>query len=90
MSTATVTSKGQITVPKDVREDLGLTPGAKVLFVKVAEGHYRLLARTGDLAALEGILHRPGQRPLTLAEMEEGIASGALSSGTQTEVGTES
>lgn len=80
MSTATMTSKGQITVPKDVRDALGLKPGSKVVFVDIGGGQYRLLARTGELSSLSGFLHRPGQTPLTLEQMDEAIAEGAASS----------
>jgi AbrB family looped-hinge helix DNA binding protein len=78
MSTATMTSKGQITVPKDVRDDLRLVPGSKVMFVRLAPGHYRVIARTGKIEDLAGMLHRPGQRALTIEEINEGIGEGAV------------
>ncbi|WP_256837658.1 AbrB/MazE/SpoVT family DNA-binding domain-containing protein [Ornithinimicrobium faecis] len=81
MSSATMTSKGQITVPKVVRDDLGLVPGAKVLFVKLGDGHYRLVARTGEVSDLAGMLHREGQQPLSLTDMDEGMAAAAAESG---------
>lgn len=81
MSQATMTSKGQITVPKDVRDDLGLQAGSKVMFVKLGPGHYRIVARTGRIEDLFGILHRPGQPALTIEEINEGIAAGAAESG---------
>ncbi len=80
MANARMTTKGQITVPKEVREDLGLTAGSTVMFVKVAEGQYRLLARTGSMADLDGLLRRPGQQKVELDEMEEAIAGGAAAS----------
>lgn len=43
MPTATLTSKGQITVPKSVRDDLGLVPGSQVSFRHVADGRYELV-----------------------------------------------
>lgn len=81
MSTATMTSKGQITVPKDVREDLKLEPGSKVMFVKLGPGQYRIVARTGRIDDLFGLLYRPGQRTLSIEEINEGIAEGAAESG---------
>jgi antitoxin PrlF len=81
MSTATMTSKGQITVPKDVREDLKLQPGSKVMFVKIAPNHYRLVARTGKVEDLFGVLYRPCQRTLSIEEINEGIAGAAAESG---------
>jgi AbrB family looped-hinge helix DNA binding protein len=81
MSTATMTSKGQITIPKEVRDDLRLVPGSKVMFVKLSPGHYRMVARTGRIDDLAGMLYRPGQRTLTIEEINEGIAEGAAESG---------
>lgn len=83
MSTATMTSKGQITVPKDVRDDLKLEAGSKVMFVKIGPGHYRMVARTGKIEDLFGLLHRPGQRALSVEEINNGIAEGAADSGMQ-------
>lgn len=77
MSVATMTSKGQITIPKDVRESMGLKPGSKLMWVKISDRQYRVIARTGKIDDLFGILHRPGQRPLTIEEINEGIADGA-------------
>ncbi|NLG23589.1 MAG: AbrB/MazE/SpoVT family DNA-binding domain-containing protein [Actinomycetales bacterium] len=76
-----MTSKGQITVPKDVRDDLELVEGSRVLFVKVGEGHYRLVGRTGALSDLAGVLRRPGQEALTVEEMQDGIAEAAAAAG---------
>ncbi len=81
MATATMTSKGQITVPREVREDLGLVAGSKVMFVKLGPRDYRIVARTGRIEDLAGILHRPGQRPLTIEEINEGIAEAGAESG---------
>lgn len=81
MSEATVTSKGQITVPRDVREDLNLTTGSKLLFVKLGPRDYRIVARTGKIDDLFGSLRRPGVSALTLEEINEGIAAGAADSG---------
>lgn len=80
MAVATVTSKGQITVPKEVREELGLTAGSQVVFVRLGEGHYRMLARTESLTDLAGVLHRAEQPVRTIEEMNEAIAAGAASS----------
>lgn len=74
MSTATLTSKGQMTLPKDVRDDLRLKPGDKVEFVKV-DGRYELRPRNIRAADLAGFLGRPPNgRRVTIEEMDEGIA----------------
>ena len=55
---AKVTSKGQITLPKWVRESLGLNPGASVEFI-LREGHIHLLKTSGSVSeALAGSLRR--------------------------------
>ena len=51
---ATMTSKGQITVPKVVRDALGLAEGDQVVFR--VEGHGAVLARTPDFLALAGTM----------------------------------
>jgi len=83
MPTATMTSKGQITVPKEVRDDLHLEAGSKVLFVKLPNGQYRIVARTGRVQDLAGILHYPGMPVLTIEEMNEAIGDAAAESGTR-------
>ncbi len=44
MTTARVTSKGQVTIPKDVRESMGLEPGDQIEFVKERKG-FRVVKR---------------------------------------------
>ena len=82
MATATMTSKGQITVPKEVRDELGLVTGSKVMFVKLTSGHYRLIARTGSVDDFIGMAYDPTARPLTIADMDDAIAEGGAASGT--------
>lgn len=74
MSTATVTSKGQITLPKDVREGLGLREGDKIDFEKV-DGRYVIRPRNRSALELAGVLHRPGMPALTVEEMDEAIGA---------------
>lgn len=54
---AAITSKGQVTIPKGVREALGLDDGDRVLF-RVVEGAV-ILARTPDLLEVEGVVPIP-------------------------------
>lgn len=54
---ARVTSKGQVTIPKKVREELGLRDGDRVLF-RVVDGR-AVLARTADLLAAAGVVPIP-------------------------------
>jgi antitoxin PrlF len=73
MSTATVTSKGQITIPKDVRARLGLEAGDRVVFVVRSDQEVSLKPAKTDITVLHGMLHRKNRRPRTLEEMDEGI-----------------
>jgi AbrB family looped-hinge helix DNA binding protein len=73
VSAATVTSKGQITLPKDVRDDLGLKPGDKVEFEK-RNGRYVLRPRNVSAADLVGFLGvPPAGRGMTIEEMDEAL-----------------
>ncbi len=79
MSQATVTSKGQLTVPVEVRRDLGLRAGSRVDFVKTAPGVYELIPVTRSVKELKGVFKWSGP-PVTLEEMDEAIAEGAAES----------
>jgi antitoxin PrlF len=75
----TITSKGQTTVPKEVRKKLKLKPGDEVSWT--VEGDYALVrARTGSILDLAGMLHRPGQKAATIEQMNEAIADAATES----------
>jgi antitoxin PrlF len=76
MHESTVTTKGQTTLPKDVRKALGLQPGDKLRYI-LLDGEIRLL-KIRPVLDLEGALKRPGQKTVTLEEMEEAIATGAI------------
>ena len=73
MPTATVTSKGQITLPKPVRDHLRVETGDTVDFVIGQDGEVRVRAGDIDVADLKGLLHRPGRRPVPLAQMDAAI-----------------
>lgn len=73
---ATITSKGQITIPKEVRDALHLRAGDRLDFVVQADGTVRVLPITGSVKRLKGLLPKP-PRPLTLDEMDAAIAKGA-------------
>ena len=66
----TLTSKGQMTLPKAVRDDLNLKPGDQIDVVKEG-GRYVLRPRNRSAMELYGILHRPGEKALTIKEMDE-------------------
>lgn len=70
MSVATITSKGQLTLPRDVRDDLNLKEGDRVSFEKVGES-YVLKPQNKSIMELAGILHRPGEKAMTIEQMDE-------------------
>jgi antitoxin PrlF len=73
MATATVTSKGQITIPVDVRTELGLKAGDRVDFVRNARGNFELAPKNGSIERLKGMLK--GRRPtISIEEINEAIA----------------
>jgi AbrB family looped-hinge helix DNA binding protein len=71
MSTATLTSKGQITLPKEVREHFKLSEGDRIDFIVEDDGKVRVVPITGSFRDLLGICHRPGVKALTVEEMQE-------------------
>lgn len=73
MEEATLTSKSQITVPKAVREALGVVPGDKVRFVPGWQG-FRLVVIKGDITAMRGVLKGRRGKPLSIGEMNQAIS----------------
>ena len=77
MTAATVTSKGQVTIPKEIREYLKLEAGTKVDFVIDENGIVKMIPLNVPVQNLSGILHREGMKAVSLSEMEEAIVTGA-------------
>jgi antitoxin PrlF len=72
MASATVTSKGQITIPKAVREGLGVESGDRVEFVELESGVYTVVAATRDIRELKGIVPKPA-KPVSIDDMNRAI-----------------
>jgi len=81
MPTSTLTSKGQITLPKEIRDRLGLRIGDRIRFRETADGTVVLEPETGSLMALFGALTPPDGRHLGVEEMNEAIRRGATRPG---------
>lgn len=75
MTTATMTSKGQTTIPKDVRDRLNLKPGDRLDFVFAEDGTLRVVPLNVSLDDLKSILPPP-QRKLSDEELNQAIAAG--------------
>ncbi len=73
MPTATLTSKGQITLPREVREYLHLAEGDRVEFLINPAIGVQLRTVTGSVRDLFGMLHRPGMRAVSIEEMDDAI-----------------
>ena len=76
MSTATLTTKGQITIPVDVRRALNVEAGDRVEFVQVEPGRFEVVAATRSVRELKGRFGKPG-RTVSLDEMDTAIAAQA-------------
>lgn len=72
MPAATLTSKGQLTLPAEVRAALHLSAGDRVAFVQVAPGRYEVTAATDSVRALKGVLPKPKRR-VTLDAMDAAV-----------------
>jgi antitoxin PrlF len=73
MAQAKLTSKGQITIPKQVRERLNLRTGDRVEFTMEGDDRVLLRPARGSVLDLEGSLHRPGSAAVPLDEMDRVI-----------------
>ncbi|MCP9291064.1 AbrB/MazE/SpoVT family DNA-binding domain-containing protein [Gracilimonas sediminicola] len=71
MPTATITSKGQVTIPKKIRDELGLKPGDKVNFEVDKQGNLNVSKKKYSIDDTYGMLHRENQKSYTVEEMDE-------------------
>ena len=65
----TMTSKGQVTVPREIRDRLGLKSGDKMAFTMLSDGTVVMRPKTRRLADLAGSLTRPGQPKVAIEDM---------------------
>ena len=72
---ATITSKGQVTLPKPIRDKLHLRPGDKIDFVLEGDG-LRVTPLTAPVTQLKGMVPKPAV-PVSLREMDAAIARAA-------------
>lgn len=79
MLTSTITSKGQITIPKEIRDLLNLHPGDRIDFI-VENGRIYVQPTDVDVRSLSGLLYKPERKPVSLEEMDAAIAQGARES----------
>jgi antitoxin PrlF len=75
MNQSTVTSKGQITIPKAIRDRLRLRQGDVLEFCEDEHGRIYFDAIRSNVRDLAGILYSPSRVPVTVTQMDEAIAS---------------
>ncbi len=73
MALATLTNKGQVTIPKEVRDSLGLQTGDKLEFVITESGKALFTPVTKKVDDVFGRLHKPGRKPVSIEEMDDVI-----------------
>lgn len=77
MSTATLTSKGQITLPQAVRKALGVEAGDKIDFIAEADGGFRVVALRQDARRLRGRFAGRATAPVSVKDMDEAVRAEA-------------
>jgi AbrB family looped-hinge helix DNA binding protein len=77
MKSATITTKGQITIPKEIRDYLKLEIGSKIGFVIDENGTVKVIPLNLPVTALSGMLRRPLLAAATIEDMESAISQGA-------------
>jgi antitoxin PrlF len=80
LATATVTSKGQITIPAQVRTALGVDAGDRIEFVEVEKGQFAIVAATRSVQELKGLFQGKRSKPVSIAEMNATVARRASGS----------
>ncbi len=77
---ATITSKGQVTLPKALRDKYDLKEGQKLVFIENADGTLSIIVRRNNLEAIIGILKPRIGTPASISDLNEGIIAGAVAS----------
>lgn len=71
MTTATLTTKGQVTIPSDVRQRMGIESGDRIEFVEI-EGGFAIKPAINDVRSLKGLLRKPS-RSVSIDDMNASI-----------------
>ena len=73
MALATITTKGQVTIPKSVRDSLMLSTGDKIEFVVTNKREALIRPISKKVDEVFGILHKPGRKTVSVEEMDAKI-----------------
>lgn len=63
---ATLTSKGQTTIPKEIRDELGMKPGDRMTFTLMPDSTVVMRVKSKKLSDLAGTLHKKGRKPVPI------------------------
>lgn len=74
MSEATLTSKGQITIPADIRRSMAISPKDRLTFTPMPDGTVVMRAKTKSIRELKGMLKPPSDLSVSIPEMRMGSA----------------
>ncbi|MFK7699644.1 MULTISPECIES: AbrB/MazE/SpoVT family DNA-binding domain-containing protein [Pseudomonas] len=72
MAAAKLTSKGQITIPAQVRASLGLDTGDRIEFVDIGDGRFAIMAANHSVKDLKGLIRKP-VKPVSIEDMNLAI-----------------
>jgi AbrB family looped-hinge helix DNA binding protein len=73
MPSATLTTKGQTTIPKQVRDHLGIRSGDRLDFVILADGTVVVKPGTTHVSELKGLLYRKEAKPVSVEDMKKAV-----------------
>ena len=73
MPHSTLSTKGQLVVPKEVRDFLRVRPGDRIDFVVRDDGQVTIRPAVVDIHELRGILHAPNRPPVSVEEMNRAV-----------------
>ena len=66
---ATLTSKGQTTIPKEIRDELGMKPGDRMTFTLMADATVVMRVKNKSITDLAGTLYKKGRKPVPVEQL---------------------
>ncbi|KAF0099901.1 MAG: AbrB family transcriptional regulator [bacterium] len=66
---ATLTSKGQTTIPKEIRDSLSMKPGDRMTFTLMPDATVVMRLKTKSVTELAGMLHKKGRKPVPVEQL---------------------
>ena len=66
---ATLTSKGQTTIPKQIRDELGMKPGDRMTFTPMPDSIVVMRVKSKKINDLAGVLYKKGRKPVPVEQL---------------------